>query len=71
MCDGYVQALPVAIYEGLEQWLVVGYGLQYVAIIGHIADGPLAQPGTTQSEDVTVREGTEVQWFTHTHTHKL
>lgn len=51
---GYVQALPVAIDEGLEQWLVVGDGLQYVAIIGHITDGPLAQACATQSEDVTV-----------------
>ncbi len=53
---GYVQAFPVAINEGLEQRFVVGDSLQYVAIIGHIADGPLAQSCTTQSEDVTVRE---------------
>ena len=54
---GYIQALPVAIDEGLEQWLVVGDGLQYVPIISHITDGPLAQPSTTQSEDVAVRDG--------------
>lgn len=51
---GYVQALPEAIDEGLEQRFVVGDGLQYVAIIGHIADGPLAKPCTAESEDVTV-----------------
>lgn len=67
---GYVQALPVAIDEGLEQRFVVGDGLQYVAIIGYIANGPLAQPCTTQSEDVTVRgeKRTEVH---HSHTHIL
>lgn len=72
----YVQALPVAINEGLEQWFVVGDGLQYVGVIGHIADGPLAQPRTTQSEDVTVRVRRKKRerdrdrergaWFTHT-----
>ena len=64
---GYVQALPVAIDEGLEQRLVMGDGLQYVGIVGHIADSPLAQPRTTQSEDVTVRgEKEERTSFIHT-----
>lgn len=53
---GYVQALPVAVDEGLEQRFVVGDGLQYVAVTGHIANGPLAQSCTAESEDVTVRE---------------
>lgn len=53
---GYVQALPVAINEGLEQRFVVGDGLQYIAFTGHITNGPLTQPGTTQPEDVTVRQ---------------
>lgn len=63
---GHVQALPVAIDEGLEQRLVVGDGLQYVAIVGHIADGPLAQSRTAQSEDVTVRQRKRSAGFTHT-----
>lgn len=53
---GGIQALPVAIDKSLEQRLVVGDGLQSVAIIGHVADGPLTQPSAAQSEDVTVRE---------------
>lgn len=56
MSERYVQALPEAINEGLEQRFVVGDGLQYVAITGHIADGPLAKPCTAESEDVTVRD---------------
>ena len=51
-CARYIQALPVAVDEGLEQWLVVRDGLQDVSIVGHVADGPLAQPRTAQSEDV-------------------
>lgn len=62
----YVQALSVAIDEGLEQRFVVGDGLQYVSITGHIADGPLAQSSTTESEDVTVRERKRSAWFTPT-----
>lgn len=52
---GYVQALPVAIDEGLEQRFVVRDSLQYIAFTGHITDSPLAQPCTTQSEYVTVQ----------------
>lgn len=48
-----LQSFPEAIYEGLEQGFIVGNGLEYVSICCHIADGPLAQPRTTQSEDVT------------------
>lgn len=62
----YVQALSVAIDEGLEQRFVVGDGLQYVSITGHIADGPLAQSSTTESEDVTVRERKRSAQFTPT-----
>lgn len=60
MCvtGGYVQALPVAVDESLEQWFVVGDGLQDVAVVGHVTNGPLAQSRTTQSEDVTVKEKT-------------
>lgn len=60
MYDGYVQAFPAAIDEGLEQGFVVGDRLQDVAVLGDVADGPLAQPRTTQSEDITV----------HKHSHK-
>lgn len=48
-----LQSFPEAIYEGLEQGFIVGNGLEYVSICCHIADGPLAQPRATQSEDVT------------------
>lgn len=51
---GYVQAFSVAVNEGLEQRLVVGDGLQYVSIAGHIADGPLSQARATEPKDVTV-----------------
>lgn len=51
---GYVQAFSVAVDEGLEQRLVVGDGLQYVSIAGHIANGPLSQACATESKDVTV-----------------
>lgn len=44
---GYIQALSVAVNKGLEQRLVVGDGLQDAAIIGDIADRPLAQSGAT------------------------
>lgn len=49
----YSQSFPEAIYKGLEQGLIVGNGLQYVSVCCHVADGPLAQPRTTQAEDVT------------------
>lgn len=48
-----LQSFPEAIYKGLEQGFIVGNGLEYVSICCHIADSPLAQPRTTQSEDVT------------------
>lgn len=44
---GHIQALSVAINQGLEQWLVVGDGLQDAAITGDIADRPLAQSRAT------------------------
>lgn len=50
------QALPAAVDQGLEQRLVVRDGLQDVAVAGDVADGPLAQPGAAQSEDVAVEE---------------
>lgn len=63
---GYVQAFSVAVDERLEQRLVVGDGLQYVSIAGHIADGPLSQACAAESEDVTVggMEGGQNQHFT-------
>lgn len=51
----YVQALSKAIDQSLKQWFVVGDGLQYVAVAGHVANRPLTQACATQSEDVTVR----------------
>ena len=49
----HLQSFPEAIYEGLEERFIVRNGLQYVSICCHVADRPLAQPRTTQSEDVT------------------
>lgn len=48
-----LQSFPEAINEGLEEGFIVGNGLEYVSICRHVADGPLAQPCTAQSEDVT------------------
>lgn len=50
-----IESFPEAIYEGLEERFVVGNGLEYVSICCHVTYGPLAQPCTTQSEDVTAR----------------
>lgn len=50
----YAQAFSAAVNESLEQWFIMGDGLQYVSITGHITDGPLAQSGAAESEDVTV-----------------
>lgn len=61
----YVQAFLVAINQSLEQRFVVGDGLQYVAVVGHIANRPLAQSRTTQSENVTFMERKKT-WFKHT-----
>lgn len=44
---GHIQALSVAINKGLEEWLVVGDGLQDAAVAGDIADRPLAQSRAT------------------------
>lgn len=49
----HLQSFPEAIYEGLKEGFIVGNGLEYVSICCHVADGPLAQPCTAQSEDVT------------------
>ena len=51
------QALPVAIDEGLEQGLVVGDGLQDVAISRHVPDGPLTQPSAAEPENVAEKHG--------------
>lgn len=47
-----LQSFPEAVDESLEEWLVVGNGLQDVSICSDIADGPLAQPCTAESENV-------------------
>lgn len=49
----HLQAFPAAIDECLEEWFVVGDGLQDVPISSDIADGPLAQARAAQPEDVT------------------
>lgn len=49
---GDSQAFPKSIDQGLEQGLVVWDGLQDVAISRNVADGPLAQPGAAEAEDV-------------------
>lgn len=38
------QSFPEAIYEGLEEGLIVGNSLQYVSVCCDVADCPLAQP---------------------------
>ena len=48
------QSFPEAVDEGLEEGLVVGDGLQDVAVRRHVPDGPLAEPRAAQPEDVTV-----------------
>lgn len=52
------QSLSVSINEGLEEWFVMGDGLQDVPISCHVADSPLAQPSAAQPEDVAERETT-------------
>ena len=47
-----LQSLAGSINESLTQALVLRDGLQYGALLGDIANGPLAQSGTTQSEYV-------------------
>lgn len=51
-----LQSFPEAVDQGLEERFIVGNGLEYVSICGHITDGPLAQPGAAQSEYVTEEE---------------
>jgi hypothetical protein len=51
----YSQSLPESVNEGLKEGLVVGDGLQNVPICSDVANGPLAQPSATQSEDITDR----------------
>lgn len=66
-----LQSLSVSINEGLEEWFVMGDGLQDVPISCHVADCPLAQPSAAQPKDVTERKTTilanryilEVFWF--------
>lgn len=48
-----LQSFSEAIYEGLEEGFIVGNGLEDVSISRHVADGPLTQPCTAQTEDVT------------------
>lgn len=57
-----LQSFPEAIYESLEQGLIVGNGLEYVSIGCHVSDGPLAQPRTAQSEDVTEERHIVTSW---------
>ena len=56
-----LQSFPEAVYQGLEERFIVGNGLEYVSICGHITDGPLAQPGAAQSEYVTEEETEEMR----------
>lgn len=55
------QSLSVSINEGLEEWLIMGDGLQDVPISCHIADCPLAEPSAAQPEDVTERDNNHSQ----------
>lgn len=50
------QALLVPVDQGLEQGLVLRDGLQDAPVLGHVADGPLAQPGAAESENIAGKE---------------
>lgn len=54
------QSLSVSINEGLEEWFVMGDGLQDVPVCRHIADRPLAQPSAAQPKYVTGTKTTEL-----------
>jgi hypothetical protein len=50
---GYLQSLPVAVEEGLDQTFVLGYRLEDFTLGRDVTDGPLAQSRAGQSEHVT------------------
>lgn len=47
-----LQSLSISVNESLEEWFVMGDGLQDVPISCHVSDRPLAQPSAAQPEDV-------------------
>ena len=47
-----LQSLSGAVQQGLAQRLVLRDCLEDVPVCSHVADGPLAQPGAGQPEDV-------------------
>lgn len=54
-CRGHSQSLPGPVNEGLAERLVLWDGLENGAFLGHIANGPLTETRTAQTEDVTVQ----------------
>lgn len=54
-CCIYLQSLSVAIQQGLDEALVLGYRLQDLPVGRDVTDGPLPQPGAGQPENVTAR----------------
>lgn len=54
-----LQSFPKTIYEGLEKGFIMGDGLENISIWRNVADSPLAQSCTAQSEDIT-----EKRWET-------
>lgn len=56
----HLQSFPKAIEQSLAQALVVGYGLEYVAVRGDVTYGPLPEPGAAKSENVAAGLGDAV-----------
>lgn len=52
----YLQSFPEAVNQGLEKGFVVGDRLEDVSICSHVADCPLAEASTAQTENVTGRK---------------
>ena len=48
-----LQSFPKTIYEGLEEGFIMGNGLENISICRNVANSPLAQSCTAQSEDIT------------------
>ena len=49
-----LQSFPVAVDERLTEGLILWNGLKDGLLLRHVADGPLAQPRTAQTEDIAV-----------------
>ena len=60
MIDLYLQSFPIAVEKGLAEALVLRDGLEDAAVVSHVPDRPLTQSSTTQTEDVTGKNQTEI-----------